>query len=138
MLSRLIAASLTPTSLGTFDSPSTVVTVSDFKNSPAAVTSKLEAIISEFLGLITVVAGVAVLFYFVTGALNWVSAGGDEGKIQKARDQMTQAVIGMVVIVAAYGIIGLVSNFLGLNLLNPGQAILNLIPKPSTTIPALP
>jgi len=68
------------------------------------------------------VGGLAVLFFFVWGAVEWITAGGDSGKIEKARDKITQSVIGMVILVASFTIIGVINTiFFGdsINLLAP-------------------
>lgn len=88
--------------------------------------TNLEKILSNVIGALTLVAALMFIFYFVTGALNWITAGGEQGKIQKARDQMIQGVLGMVVIVIAYSVIGIIGSFLGLkDLLNPATIIIN-------------
>ncbi len=82
-----------------------------------------ERIITNALGLLTIVAALAFLLYFVMAGLNWISAGGDTGKVQKAREQMVSAVIGMIVIVISYGLIGVIGQFLGINILTPASLI---------------
>ena len=75
--------------------------------------------ISSLLGTITVVGGLAFLVYFFLGALRWIVAGGDKGKVAESQASMTQGLIGLVAIVAAYFIIGIVGGVLGLDILNP-------------------
>ncbi len=94
--------------------------------SGAAAAGNLEKFVSNAIGALTLIAGLFFIFYFVMGALNWVTAGGEKGKVDKARDQMVQGVMGMVVIVIAYALIGVIGTFLGLDILNPGKALLNL------------
>ncbi|HYD34892.1 MAG TPA: hypothetical protein VD999_02395 [Vitreimonas sp.] len=66
-------------------------------------------------GLIAVGA-LAVIIYFLWGGLEWIYAGGDSGKIQKARDKITNAIIGMVLLVGSFFIIGFISRaFFGNN-----------------------
>jgi hypothetical protein len=94
--------------------------------SGAAAAGNLEKFISNAIGALTLIGGLFFIFYFVMGALNWITSGGEKGKIDKARDQMVQAVMGMVVIVISYALIGVIGTFLGLDLLNPAQALLKL------------
>lgn len=65
------------------------------------------------------VGALLVLLFFIWGAIEWISAGGDQSKIGKARDKMTQAVIGMILLVGTFAIVGLISQlfFPGFNLL---------------------
>lgn len=68
------------------------------------------------------VGGLTVLLYFVWGGIEWITAGGDSSKIEKARNKITQSVIGMIILVGSFAIIGLINTlFFGndFNLLNP-------------------
>lgn len=88
----------------------------------------LETIISNMLGLGTVVGSLIFIGYFLMGAIAWVGAGGDTSKIGKARDQMMQGAIGLFVLVAVYAIVGLIGSIVGLNILNPAEVLSGLIP----------
>jgi len=83
---------------------------------------------SNLIGLLTVVASVYFVFQFVMGAFNWVSAGGEQSKVQKAREKMTQSTIGLIVIVMTYGLVGLIGSVVGLDLLRPANVFDTLIP----------
>ncbi len=91
--------------------------------------TNLELFISNAIGVLTVVASLFFIFYFFMGAFKWVTAGGDGGKVAKARDEMVQGVVGLIVIVAAYGLVGLVGRIVGLNILQPGNVLAPLIPN---------
>jgi len=90
--------------------------------------SNVELLISNMFGLITVLGGLFFIFFFVSGGFTWITAGGDSGKIEKARNQMVQGVIGLIILVASYAIIGLIGRVVGLNLLTPGAELLKLTP----------
>jgi hypothetical protein len=84
--------------------------------------------ISNFLGFITGLAGIMFLIYLIFAGLSWVSSGGDKGKVEAARNQMTQAALGLVVVIAAYAIAGVVGKVLGLDILNPVNVIRSIVP----------
>ncbi len=69
-----------------------------------------------------VVGGLIVLLFFIQAAIEWITAGGDSGKIQKARDRMTQSVIGLFILVFSFVIINFISSLLfggtGFSILN--------------------
>ncbi len=109
------------TELGRFEPPTD--SFSEGSDTTEGALSNLELIISNSLGVITVLAGVFFIFYFIMGAFQILSAGGDSGKVQSGQQRITQAVLGLVILVAAYAIIGLISTVLGLSLLNPAQVI---------------
>lgn len=94
-------------------------------------TSAVEKLISNVLVVLTVVAGISFVLYFLMGGLNWITAGGDKGKIEKAKGMMTNGAIGMIVIAVSYAITYIVGAALGIDILNPGTIIngLTVIPK---------
>jgi hypothetical protein len=54
------------------------------------------------------IGAVFVLIYFIWGALGWITSSGDKGKLESARDRITQAIIGLIILVGSYAIIGFV------------------------------
>lgn len=55
------------------------------------------------------IGGFIVLIMFLWGALEWIVAGGDSGKIEKARNKITQSIIGLLILVSSFVIIGFIS-----------------------------
>ena len=106
---------------GTFQGASTIFAPTGTGASAGG--TPLETFLSIFLGFFTIVGGLMFLLYFVFAALSWLSAGGDKGKVESAKTQMTNAALGLVVIILSQFIIGIVSNVLGLNILNPATAL---------------
>lgn len=90
-------------------------------------TSSLEKLISNVLVVLTVVAGISFALYFLLGGLNWITAGGDKGKIDKAKGMMTNGAIGLVVIAVSYAISWIVGKALGIDILNPGTIINGIV-----------
>ncbi|OGJ16778.1 MAG: hypothetical protein A2632_01915 [Candidatus Pacebacteria bacterium RIFCSPHIGHO2_01_FULL_46_16] len=91
--------------------------------------TNLELLISHMFGVLTVFGGLFFIVTFLIAGINWVTAGGDKGKIEKARGSMVQGVLGLVVVVAAYAIIGVIGSVVGLNLLNPAESLTALVTK---------
>lgn len=94
----------------------------------AGAVTNLELFITNVIGFLTLLGSIFFIYYFVQGALSWITAGGDSGKIQKARDMMLNGVIGLIVIVASYSLVGIIGSILGLPLLNPRVMIQTIIP----------
>jgi hypothetical protein len=68
------------------------------------------------------VGAIAVLIYFIWGAVEWITSAGDSAKLQAARNKMLHAFIGLFLLVTAYTIIGFVSGLLfgeNFNILRP-------------------
>lgn len=118
------------TSLGTFEPPSEAFgfEVGGSAETGFQAATTLEKVLSIALGGITIVAGVYLLFVFVIAAFNWLSAGGDSGKVEKARDSMIQGLLGLTLIVAAYAIAGVIGTVFGIKILKPGGVIQSLAP----------
>lgn len=96
---------------------------SDDSKDAANTLNNLELMVSRLIGSLTALAGIAFLMYFFLGAFYWITAGGDTSKIQKARDQMVQGVIGMIVIIIAYAVVGTIGTILGIDILNLRQQL---------------
>lgn len=68
------------------------------------------------------VGALLVLVYFLWAAIEWITAGGDSGKVGKARDKITQSILGLIILVSSTLIIGFISRlFFGsaFNILSP-------------------
>ncbi len=87
--------------------PTVVVTV------PTGYALSIGSLISALLTLIMVIAALLVFLYLIWGGIEWVSSGGDKGKVENARNKITAAVIGLIVIAASWAILTLALNFLG-------------------------
>jgi hypothetical protein len=115
---------------GGFTPPTDAFSTGRFNSAEASgqgALNNLELALSNLIGLLTVVAGIAFIVYFFLGAFKWITAGGDSGKVGKARDEMVNGTIGLIVIVAAYGVVGLIGSIVGIRLLNPGEQLMILI-----------
>lgn len=73
--------------------------------------------LTGILQSILVVAALLVLFGLILGAIEWISGGGDKAKIEKARNRITQSVIGLIVLSAVTAIFILIQSFLGVEII---------------------
>ncbi|GIK84474.1 MAG: hypothetical protein BroJett025_10960 [Patescibacteria group bacterium] len=55
------------------------------------------------------IGAIAVLIMFLWGALEWITAGGEASKIEKARNRIMQSFLGLLILVSSFVIIGFVS-----------------------------
>lgn len=85
--------------------------------------------LSNLIGILTIVAGLFFILNFFLGALGWVTAGDDTGKVDKAKTRLTNSAIGLIIVVASYGIIGLLSTLIGIDLINLGDTLELLNPN---------
>ncbi len=66
-------------------------------------------IINIFLGLL----GVVFLILFIYAGFIWMTAGGDDKKVEAAKRVLINATIGLVIVLAAYGITTFILNYFG-------------------------
>jgi hypothetical protein len=90
--------------------------------------SSLELYISDIIGTITVLAILFFVVYSFLAAFEWATAGGDSSKVEKAKNRFIWGTLGIILIVASYAIIGLIGSLIGVDILNPGELIQNIIP----------
>ncbi len=69
--------------------------------------------LSSLLTIVMAIAALAVFIYLIWGGIEWITSGGDKGKTETARNKITAAVIGLIVLAAAYAILSIVLRFLG-------------------------
>ena len=80
--------------------------------------SDIGGLINGVLSFVMVIAALLVFFYLIWGGIEWITSGGDKGKTESARNKITSAVIGLIVLAASYAILQVILNFLGFDSLN--------------------
>lgn len=93
-----------PPTIGGGDSPT--------RDMGGAATGK---IISGVIGGMFIVAFFIALLYLLTGAFHWITSGGDKADLEHARNKITHAIVGLVIVGAAWSIMTLVAQFFGLD-----------------------
>jgi len=88
-----IALSL-PGSSGNIDNPPGLIFSGDQAN--------LASVISGLLSIAFYVAGFLAFYYLVWGALQYIVASGNKEQLQKARQRIIWALVGLLVVVFAY------------------------------------
>ncbi len=91
--------------------------------------SNLGEIITAAVGLLLIIAAILAFLYLVLGGIQWITSGGDKAAMEAARNKITHAVVGLIVVGAAYAIILLAQGFLGVTIFGGDVNI----PTPATT-----
>lgn len=81
-------------------------------------TLTLELIISGFIRLTLGFASIIFFFILVIGGIKWILASGDKGQTENARNQITAALVGLVIVFSAWAIASLVRTFFGIDIFN--------------------
>lgn len=74
------------------------------------------AILGQYLGIAISTAislgALALLVYFTIGAINWITAGGDSGKISDARNKIINAFVGFALLFFMIAILMFADNYI--------------------------
>jgi len=77
-------------------------------------TTQLETIISTAIGVLTIVAVIFFTLQLIFAGYSFMSAQGDKAKLEAARNRLTQGILGLTIVVLAFGMGALISNLVGL------------------------
>ncbi|MGA3291647.1 MAG: hypothetical protein ABSC49_00700 [Candidatus Microgenomates bacterium] len=73
-------------------------------------------IVSAAIRLAVVVAAIVFFFILVIGGIRWIASGGDKAQTEAARNQITAALVGLVIVFAAWAIVALINTFFNVNI----------------------
>lgn len=73
-------------------------------NAGGASQTNIPAIVGNLIGYSLSFIGVLLLVYLITAGFLWMTAGGEDAKVKKARDMIKNAVIGIVIVAASMAI----------------------------------
>ena len=86
------------------------------QNFGSLTTLTLPTVISGLIRGALVVAAIVFFFILVLGGIKWIASGGDKAATEGARNQITAALIGLVIVFAAWAIVQLIQVFFGVNI----------------------
>ncbi len=78
--------------------------------------TNLGSLLSNLLLLLFFVAALLAFVFIVIGGIQWITAGGDKAAASAARDRITAAVVGLLIVVAAFAVTLILSAVFGINL----------------------
>lgn len=89
--------------------------------------TNIGSLISNLISLILIGAAVIFFFMLVLGGIQWMLSGGDKAGTESARGRITAALIGLLIVFAAWAITRLLETFLGVQIISGGGFA---VPKP--------
>lgn len=93
----------------TFDGPGLV------PKSSAEATTMLERLISQVIGVLTIVAVIFFAIQIILAGYGFMSSKGDEKLMETNRLKLTNGILGLFIVVVAVGMASLIAKLLGLN-----------------------
>ena len=67
------------------------------------------SLLSAAIQIFIFIAAIALLIYLLWGALDWIISGGDKEKLSKAQQKITNAVVGIIIVIAVLSVFCLVT-----------------------------
>lgn len=77
---------------------------------------EIPALIAGILRMILVVAAIVFFIMLLIGGIQWMVSGGDKAATETARGKITAALVGLVIVFAAWAIAALIKNFFGVDI----------------------
>lgn len=78
----------------------------------------VQQLIPALIGLAFVAGAIIFFFMILISAIQWISSGGDKGAVEAARGRLSQALIGIVLLFAAFAIVKVIESVFGINILS--------------------
>lgn len=88
--------------------------------------TELGQLISAGVGTLLIIAALLAFLYLILGGIQWITSGGDKTGMEAARNKITHAIVGLIIVGAAWAIMTLVQNFLGVTIIGGSVTL----PKP--------
>ena len=74
-------------------------------------------LISALVGVLLILAALLAFFFLILGGIQWITSGGDKAGMEAARNKITHAIVGLIIVGAAWAVMLLVQNFLGVTII---------------------
>lgn len=68
---------------------------------------------------VVTLGGIAFIIFFIWGGIEWLTAGGDKTKVETAQKMITNAFIGLAILVSSFAIITFIGNAFDIEILKP-------------------
>jgi len=73
-------------------------------------------IVSGAIQLILVISALIAFIFLIVGGIRWITSGGDKEKTAGAQKTLTSALVGLVIVFAAWAIMSLIGKFFGIEI----------------------
>lgn len=107
-----------------------LVNLSPTGNFSPLVSLTVPNIVPVVIRVVLIVAALIALVFLIIGGIKWITSGGDKAQVESARGTITSALIGLVVVFAAWAIIRLIELFFGIQILSLEIPAISKIPYP--------
>lgn len=119
MKKQMKALAATASAVGGYLSTAVVATVQAQASTydvtvPTGYADNIGKLISFVLRVVLAIGALLVFGYLVMGGIEYITSGGEKGKTESARNKITAAIVGLIILAASWAILNLALSFLGL------------------------
>lgn len=86
-------------------------------------------VVSAVVGILLLVAAILAFLYLILGGIQWITSGGDKSAMESARNKITSAIVGLIIVAASWAVMLLIGQFIGFDILK-GNVPIPTIPNP--------
>src|SRR3989339_36559 len=98
----------------------------------------LSGLIQVIIGLAFAIGIVVFLFMLLLGGLAWITSEGDKNKVDGARQQITHALIGLILLFSVFATVTLIETIFKVNIMSFEIGVLNIRSEPYVPPPPPP
>lgn len=85
---------------------------------PEGFYTDVAVLINQLLRFVFLIAALLTFLQLILAGFNWITAGGDRGKVDQARSRIIAAILGLIIVSASYAVLTILLQFLGFSSLN--------------------
>jgi hypothetical protein len=78
---------------------------------PTGGENKLQDIVGNAVELFLIVAIALALLFTILSGIRWITSGGDEKQLERARNSLKYSIVGLIVALSAFFLISFIGNF---------------------------
>lgn len=79
--------------------------------------NNLGSVVSAVAGVMIIIAAIAAFLFLIIGGIQWITSGGDKAGMESARNRITAAIVGLIIVASAWALMTLLGQFIGFNIL---------------------
>lgn len=98
------------------------VLLADVSYAPVNVGFKIpefNVVLTFFIRFFFLIAGLVALVYLLLGALSWITSGGNKENVDKAREKIQSALVGLIILFFVLALVAVIENIFFI----PGQGL---------------
>lgn len=83
-------------------------------------------LVGAAVGALLIISALLAFFFLIMGGIQWITSGGDKTGMEAARNKITHAIVGLIIVGAAWAIMMLIQSFLGITIIGTGNTQVQL------------